>query len=59
MIEDAGFDGIEAANGDEAIQILESCSDVRVVFTDFHMPDSMDGANLLMPSVVVAADQKL
>ena len=45
-IEDAGFEVIEAANADEAIQILESRTDIRVVFTDVHMPGSMDGLKL-------------
>lgn len=45
-VEDAGFEVIEAANADEAIRILESRSDVRVVFTDLHMPGSMDGLKL-------------
>jgi CheY-like chemotaxis protein len=46
IIEDAGFEVIEAANADEAIGILECRSDVRVVFTDIHMPGSMDGLKL-------------
>ena len=45
-IEDAGFDVIQAANADEAIRILENRSDIRVVFTDIHMPGSMDGLKL-------------
>lgn len=45
-VEDAGFDVIEAANADEAIAILESRRDIRVVFTDIHMPGSMDGLKL-------------
>lgn len=45
-IEQAGFDVIEAANADEAIRILESRRDIRVVFTDIHMPGSMDGLKL-------------
>ena len=45
-IEDAGFEVIEAANADEAIRILESRRDIRVVFTDVHMPGSMDGLKL-------------
>ena len=45
-VEGAGFEVIEAANADEAIRILESRSDIRVVFTDLHMPGSMDGLNL-------------
>src|ERR1700731_497944 len=32
-VEGAGFEVIEAANADEAIRILESRSDIRVVFT--------------------------
>src|ERR1700685_1888365 len=42
----AGFEVIEAASADEAIRILESRSDIRVVFTDMHMPGSMDGLKL-------------
>ena len=45
-VEEAGFDVIEAANADEAIAILESRQDIRVVFTDIHMPGSMDGLKL-------------
>lgn len=45
-IEDAGFEIIEAANADEAIRILESRRDIRVVFTDIHMPGTMDGLKL-------------
>lgn len=46
MVEDAGFEVIEAANADEAIRILESNRDIRVVFTDVQMPGSMDGLKL-------------
>lgn len=46
MIEDAGFEVVEAANADEAIVILEACLDIRVVFTDIQMPGSMDGLKL-------------
>lgn len=46
MIEDAGFDVVEAANADEAIALLETRPDIRVVFTDIEMPGSMDGLKL-------------
>ena len=46
MIEDAGFEVIEAANADEAIVILEGRLDIRIVFTDIQMPGSMDGLKL-------------
>jgi CheY-like chemotaxis protein len=45
-IEDAGYQVVEAANADEAIAILESRRDIRVIFTDIHMPGSMDGLKL-------------
>ena len=46
MIQDAGFEAIEAADADEAIAILEARSDIRVVFTDIDMPGSMNGIRL-------------
>jgi CheY-like chemotaxis protein len=42
----AGFEVIEASSADEAIRILECRNDIRVVFTDIHMPGSMDGLKL-------------
>jgi two-component system, response regulator PdtaR len=45
-VEDAGYVAIEAANADEAIAILESRKDIRIVFTDIDMPGSMDGLKL-------------
>jgi CheY-like chemotaxis protein len=46
VIADAGFTPIEAANADEAIAILESRSDIALLFTDIQMPGSMDGLGL-------------
>jgi CheY-like chemotaxis protein len=46
MVEEAGFEAVEAANADEAIAILEARPDIRVVFTDILMPGSMDGLKL-------------
>jgi CheY-like chemotaxis protein len=46
MIEQAGFEVVEAANADEAITILERRLDITVVFTDIQMPGSMDGLKL-------------
>ena len=46
MIAGAGFEALEAANADQAIEILESRRDVTVVFTDIQMPGSMDGLKL-------------
>jgi CheY-like chemotaxis protein len=42
----AGFEVVEAANADEAIEILESRRDITVIFTDIQMPGSMDGLKL-------------
>jgi two-component system, response regulator PdtaR len=46
MIEEAGFEVVEATNADVAIAILEARSDIRVVFTDIQMPGSMNGLKL-------------
>jgi CheY-like chemotaxis protein len=46
MIAGAGFEVVEAANADQAIEILESRRDIAVVFTDIQMPGSMDGLKL-------------
>jgi two-component system, response regulator PdtaR len=46
MIEEAGFEVLEAATADEAIVILETRLDVNVVFTDVDMPGSMNGIKL-------------
>jgi CheY-like chemotaxis protein len=46
IINDAGFEVVEAWNAEQAIVILESRQDIRVVFTDIHMPGSMDGLKL-------------
>jgi hypothetical protein len=38
IAENGGFEALSAASADEAIGILESRSDVRLVFTDVNMP---------------------
>lgn len=45
-LEDAGFGVIEAADADEAIDVLESNRDIWAIFTDIEMPGSMDGFRL-------------
>src|ERR1700733_11880531 len=46
IVEDAGFMPVEAVNADEAIAILESRSDIDLLFTDIQMPGSIDGLKL-------------
>src|SRR5918998_663745 len=46
IVEDAGFTPVEAVSADEAITILESRSDISLLFTDIQMPGSMDGLQL-------------
>jgi CheY-like chemotaxis protein len=46
LVENAGFQALEAANADEAVRILESRDDIRLIFTDVDMPGSMDGLRL-------------
>src|SRR5258708_5603900 len=46
IVEDAGFTAIEEVNADEALLILESRSDISLLFTDIQMPGSIDGLKL-------------
>ena len=46
LLEEAGFDVLEAGRADEAIALLEARKDIRIVFTDINMPGSMDGLRL-------------
>lgn len=46
IVEDAGFTAVEAVNADEALTILESRSDISLLFSDIQMPGSMDGLKL-------------
>ena len=46
LVEDAGFEAVDARNADEAIDILENRKDIRIVFTDIDMPGSMNGMRL-------------
>jgi CheY-like chemotaxis protein len=46
MVEDAGYTSVEAVDADEAVAILESRSDIALMFTDIQMPGSMNGLEL-------------
>jgi CheY-like chemotaxis protein len=46
MVEDAGYTPLEAVDAEEAVAILESRSDIALMFTDIQMPGSMDGLGL-------------
>src|SRR5437879_8595235 len=46
MVEDAGYTPIEAVDADEAVAILESRSEIALIFSDIQMPGSMDGLKL-------------
>ncbi len=46
LLEEAGFSVIEAGSADDAIALLESRKDIRIVLTDINMPGSMDGLRL-------------
>ena len=46
MLSDAGFDVLEAPDADEALRILDTTKDIKVVFTDVEMPGAMDGFGL-------------
>jgi CheY-like chemotaxis protein len=45
-LEDEGFEVFEAANADQAIELMEQHESIHVLFTDLNMPGSMDGLML-------------
>ena len=46
FIEQAGFTVVEACNAEEAIEILQARTDIRIVFADLDMPRSVDGLKI-------------
>ncbi len=46
IVEDAGFEAIQAGNADQAVAILKERSDIALLLTDIDMPGSMDGVKL-------------
>ena len=68
MVDDAGYVSVEAVDADEALAILQSRSDIALLFTDIQMPGSMDGLQLahavherwpLIKIIVVSGQLKL
>jgi CheY-like chemotaxis protein len=46
VLEEAGFEVLEAVDGDAALAVLEARPDINVLFTDVNMPGSLDGLDL-------------
>ena len=46
MLQDAGFDTLEADTAEDALDVLERHDDVRVLFSDVQLPGAMDGLDL-------------
>ena len=47
LVEDAGFEAVEAANSRQAVRVLESRSDIGIILSDIHMPPGIDGMALV------------
>lgn len=47
VLEENGFEVLEARDAHEALHILEKRPDVRLVFTDIQMPGRLNGLDLL------------
>jgi len=45
-VADAGFTPVEARNAAEAVRILETRPDIRIVFSDIDMPGGLTGTQL-------------
>ena len=46
LVEEAGYEALEAGGADEAIRIIERHPEVRIIITDVDMPGGMDGIRL-------------
>jgi two-component system, response regulator PdtaR len=46
VVEEAGCVALVAGDADEAVALLQSRPDISLLFTDVHMPGSMDGLQL-------------
>lgn len=46
ILEDAGFAVVEAADADAALKIIGEHEKIGILFTDVHMPGSMNGFRL-------------
>ena len=46
ILEDLGFRCLEAANADQALELIETREDIGVLFTDIDMPGRIDGLQL-------------
>lgn len=47
VLEEAGYEVIEAGNADQALVQLEARPDIEVIFTDINMPGEMNGFDLV------------
>jgi two-component system, response regulator PdtaR len=45
-LEENGFGVVDATNAVAALELLETCDDVRLLFTDIQMPGSCEGMDL-------------
>jgi CheY-like chemotaxis protein len=59
ILEDGGYDVVEAANAQQALAKLESRPDVGTLFTDINMPGSMDGCALAYAVIALRPDVRL
>src|SRR5215218_10331700 len=46
VLSEAGFTIIESGSAEEALAVLQTRPDVRVLFTDVNMPGALDGLGL-------------
>ena len=46
LVDDAGFEAVEATDAAHALDILEGRADVRIVFSNIDMPHGLDGVKL-------------
>lgn len=46
ILEERGFNVLQAATAERALKVMEAAPDVRLLFTDIQMPGAFDGMDL-------------
>ena len=59
LVESLGYSVLQAANGKEAMEILETQSGIDLLFTDVMMPGGISGKELAIQAKLVAPEMKV
>jgi len=59
MLEDLGYDIVEAGDGPEALEVLAGKPDISLLFTDVMLPNGMSGPEMARKAREILPDLKV